>query len=384
MTTLLSIVAAFDLLICCYVGWQIIIGGRAMRKLNEVAPLDGPSMPSLSVIVAARNEEQNIEPALNSLLRLDYEPLEIIVVNDRSADRTGELLDRLAATESRLRVIHIADLPAGWLGKNHALDRGAAEARGQFLLFTDADIVMDPSVPRRAMAYMLEQRVDHLAGFFRVVMPSWLLESFVVLFSLYFFAYFKPWKVRDPNSSAHVGVGGFNLLRKETYQSIGTHRAIALRPDDDVKLGKLVKKHGFRQDAVVAVDLMYVPWYSSLGELIRGLEKNAFSGIDYNAPLLVFSSLFILIMHFGPFVAVFLTSGLTQWLFAAVIVALLGMAATSARRIGVSMSTALGLPLGVLLFVYIQWRTMLLNHWHGGIHWRDTFYPLAELKANKV
>ncbi len=380
----LAVVAAIDLAISGYFALQFFLGGRTLRNLSDIAPLAGSSVPKLSVIVAARNEERNIEPALQSLLRLDYEQLEIIVVNDRSDDRTGEILARMVLNQPRLRVLHITELPPGWLGKNYALDRGAAEATGEFLLFTDADIFMDPSVPRRAVAYALDHNLDHLAAFFRVVMPSWLLESFVILFSIYFFAYFKPWKVRDPNSPAHVGVGGFNLLRAEVYQRIGTHRAIALRPDDDVKLGKLVKMNGYRQDVVMAMDLMHVPWYSSVGELIRGLEKNAFSGIDYNVPLLVFSSLFALTMHFGPFVAVFFTTGLTRWLFAAVICVLLAMGAQSANQGKLRMSAALGFPVVVLLFVYIQWRTMVLNLWHGGIRWRGTFYSLAELKANKI
>jgi hypothetical protein len=251
-------------------------------------------------------------------------------------------------------------------------------------LFTDADIVMEPLVLRRAMTYMLDRNLDHLAAFFRVVMPSWLLESFVILFTMYFFAHFKPWKVSDPKSRAHVGVGGFNLLRAAAYRRIGTHRAIAMRPDDDLKLGKLVKKHGCKQDVVLAMDMIVVPWYSSVGELIRGLEKNAFSGIDYNMPLLVSSSLFALMMHFGPFVAVFFTTGITRWLLVMVIILLLSMSIRTAQQGDLRLSAAFGFPLAVLLFVFIQWRTMILNLWHGGIHWRDTFYPLAELRANKI
>jgi glycosyltransferase involved in cell wall biosynthesis len=384
MAYFLSAVAALDLIITCYFSWQILMGCRRLQKLHEVTPLTRSSLPKLSVIVAARNEERDIEPALQSLLKLDYEPLEIIVANDRSVDRTGEILEKLAAGNSRLKIIHIQSLPSGWLGKNHALECGSLEATGDFLLFTDADIVMDPSVARRAMAYMLEQKLDHLAAFFRVMMPNWFLESFVVLFSMYFFAYFKPWKVRDPKSSAHVGIGGFNLIKKEVYRKIGTHRAIAVRPDDDVKLGKLIKKHGFSQDVVVAFDLIRVPWYSSVSELIHGLEKNAFAGVDYRVGLLIGSSLFALAMHFGPFVAVFFTSGLTRWLFAAVDIVLLGLCMGTARQGKLRMSTAFAFPIVVLLFVFIQWRTMLLNLWHGGIRWRDTFYPLAELKANKV
>lgn len=383
--------AAIDLALCVVVGLQLFHAGRRLKRLGDVEWSGVVKLPSISVIVAARNEERHIELALRSLLALDYPGLEIVVVDDRSTDRTGEILDRMAnslaapgLSSTALRVVHLQDLPPGWIGKNHALYCGAREATGEWILFTDADIVMDPSVLRRAVAYLQHEELDHLAILFRIVMPSWLLEVFAVTFSLYFIAHFKPWRVRDPRSSAHIGVGGFNLLRAATYRQIGTHQAIAMRPDDDMKLGKLVKKHGFSQDVLLAPDLIYVPWYSSLRELLTGLEKNAFAGVDYNVLVVVVSSLAILVLHVFPFIAVFLTAGWTRALFGAVIVCLWSIAYFTARQGGLRVAAVWGLPLGVMLLAYIQWRTMLLNLWQGGIRWRDTFYPLTELRANRV
>lgn len=407
MDNFLFWLAAFDLVMCLFVGMRLIWASRSMVNLEDVAPLVGSDLPSVSIVVAARNEQRHIETALQSLLQLDYDNLEIIVVNDRSTDETSTVLDRmaerqaatnqiassgprdstqstLAPARTRLRIIHIEELPPGWLGKNHALFRGASEAAGEYLLFTDADIVMDPSVLRRALKYVIQERLDHLAIMFRIWMPNWLLESFVIAFSVYFFSHFKPWKVRDAKSSAHVGVGGFNLIWTAAYRQMGTHQAIAMRPDDDLKLGKLVKKHGFRQEALLAFDLMYVPWYSSLRELIVGLEKNAFAGVDYSIPVTVTSSLAIVVLHAFPFVAVLITTGWTRWLFAAVVLVLLTICANAAHQGRVRMSTIFGFPLAVVLLAFIQWRTMILNLWQGGIRWRDTFYPLAELKANKI
>lgn len=407
MDALLFFLGALNLLICVVVAVPFIVSTRAIGRASEVAPLTG-KMPRVSVIVAARNEERNIETALQSLRNLDYDNLEIIVVEDRSTDRTPEMLDRIAGdslvstSESSisrgqaeaaasaplvrhgLRVIHIRELPAGWLGKNHALYRGASEATGEYFLFTDADIVMDPSILRRAMAYVLDERLDHLTMLFRICMPNWLLEAFVITFSLYFFIHFQPAKVRDPKSKAHIGAGGFNLVRAQAYREMGTHEAISMRPDDDVKLGKLVKKYGFRQDVLLAPELMYVPWYASVGELIRGLEKNAFSGVDYSIGMTVFSSMAILLWNVFPFIAVFITDGVTRGMYILTVLILWIMCGVVARSGQSRMWLVLAFPIAATLFAFIQWRTMLLNLFQGGIYWRDTFYPLAELKANKV
>ncbi|MGH9575866.1 MAG: glycosyltransferase, partial [Terriglobales bacterium] len=159
---------------------------RALTK--ELAPL-------VSIILAGRDEETHVEAALATLLALDYPNCEILAVNDRSADRTGEIMDRLAAQDPRLRVLHISQLPDGWLGKTHALWRAAQMARGQWLLFTDADINFRPDALRRALSYAEEASADHL-----VLFPTTLLhsvgEGMMIAFfhSLFFFGH-RPWKV---------------------------------------------------------------------------------------------------------------------------------------------------------------------------------------------
>ncbi|HEX2187521.1 MAG TPA: glycosyltransferase family A protein, partial [Longimicrobiaceae bacterium] len=182
-------------------------GARSLRRLHEVPPVPGAEAPPLSVVIAARDEARNIEPALASVLAQRYGPLEVVVVDDRSEDATGAILDRMAAADPRLRVEHVSELPRGWLGKNHALHVGAAGARGEYLLFTDADVVMEPDALARAVGYVRAHGIDHLAAGPRVEMPSLALRVFVVLFTLFFSIAFRPWKVRDPRSPAHIGVG---------------------------------------------------------------------------------------------------------------------------------------------------------------------------------
>jgi cellulose synthase/poly-beta-1,6-N-acetylglucosamine synthase-like glycosyltransferase len=390
VATFLFLLALATLLLHVATAVQILRGNRSIRFLKDLPPLAGP-LPRVSILIPARNEERNLEEALRSVLALDYENLEIDVVDDRSTDRTGEILDRLAASEPRLRVVHVRDLPPGWLGKNHALWLGAEKATGEFLLFTDADVVFEPSALRRAVGAMgIEgaKRVDHLTASPEIGRPSVLFELFIGAFSLFFALFTKPWKVKDPKSPYHVGIGAFNLVRASAYRAAGGHRAIAMRPDDDLKLGKLLKIRGFRSEFVFGQGMLRVEWYASVRELIQGLMKNAFSGVDYRVRVVLVATLMQLAVFVWPFVAIFLTSDLvagpTRWLNLASVITLVALCWINAPLAGVRRWHGIGFPLATLLFLYIVWRAMLLTLWNDGIDWRGTHYPLAELKANKV
>lgn len=363
---------------------DMLIGNRSVRPLRET-PADLPlEPPRVSVIVAARDEARNIREALHSLLRLDYPDLELIVVDDRSTDGTARILDEMATVNPHLRVLHVNTLPAGWLGKNHALWLGSLRATGELLLFTDADIVMQPDVLNRAVTHVIANRLDHLAATPSMRMPNLLLEMFGTSFILFFSLFARPWKAKDPDSSCHIGIGAFNLVRAAAYRSVGGHETIRLRPDDDLKLGKIIKKKGLRQDVVYAPDFMAVEWYASLGDVIRGLEKNAFSGADYRVLLVVFGILFHLLASVWPYLAIFVTHGKTRLVYSAAVLLITLLFVDSARFHGARRWHAIGYPFTALLFAYILARTMILNLAQGGIRWRGTFYPLKELKGNRV
>jgi len=382
--TLLFWLAVMTVVAACGMLLESLFGTLRLRHLHRVPPLSPDEAPPLSVVIAARNEARGIEAALRSVLRQDYARMEVIVVDDRSTDATGEILDRMAVREPRLRVVHLRELPDGWLGKNHALHAGAAEATGEYLFFTDADVVLEPTTLARAAAYMREHGVDHLAAGPRVELPTAALRFFVTAFTLYFTLFTRPWRARDPRSSAHVGIGAFNLLRTAAYRAMDGHRPIAMRPDDDLKLGKLVKKHGFRQDFVVATELVWVEWYTSFRELVNGLMKNGFSGVDYRLSLVVLATVTQLLFFVFPWVAVWLTGGTTQALFAAAVVIEFVLYAGAAREQRVSPLYGLGFPLASLLFLYIIWKAALMTLRNGGIEWRGTRYSLDELRANRV
>jgi hypothetical protein len=373
-TLLFTIVAAVELL----------IGNRSVDALRDISPVPGTSPKKVSIIVAARNEQRNIRTALQSLLDLKYPNYELVVVDDRSEDATGTILDAMAVANPRLNVIHIDSLPAGWLGKNHALWVGSKQASGDYLLFTDADIIMESTIVTRAVTYMERNHLDHLAATPSMLMPTTLLGMFGVSFMVIFALFTRPWKAKDPKSRYHIGIGAFNMVRTETYRYVGGHETIRLRPDDDIKLGKIVKNSGFRQGVAYAPEFLAVEWYASIAEVIKGLEKNTFSGADYSILVVVSGAASQLICSVWPFAALFLTSGVTWSLNLAIIVLSLILYSDSARFHHSKTWYAIGYPLATTLFAVIMMRTMILNLVQGGIYWRGTFYSLTELKANKV
>lgn len=380
MTAVLSWLAAATLLFFASFLLLLLKGRKEYRLLSEVSPaFEGPPV---SVIVAARNEEKNIEEALSSLLSQDYPHLQLIVVNDRSTDATGEILARMALMHPALRLVEVTDLSPGWLGKNHALQVGAERASGELLLFTDADVVMDVTAISRAVGYLQSSEADHLAIGPEITMHGWLLNSVAAAFMIFFSLYARPWKVRDPKSSAHIGVGAFNMLRREVYRAIGGHRAIPLRPDDDMMLGKLVKKGGFRQEMLIGRGMLRVEWYRSLPDMVRGLEKNSYAAVDYNPFLLAAGSLFIFIAFVWPLPALFFLKG---WGLAADCAALASLAAMillNSRLFGGKARYGLLLPVASLIFIFILWRSALVIHLRG-MEWRGTRYSLDELRRSR-
>lgn len=363
---------------------EFLMANRLIVRLSpEPTDFDGV-WPRVSVILAARDEERDLEQALRSVLSLDYPDLEIVAVDDRSTDSTGAILDRIATGNERLRVIHITHLPDGWLGKCNALHRAAYEASGEILLFTDADVVMHPSTLRAAVAHMRERGLDHLAATPRIPARSVILAMFFTAFTFFFSLYSRGWRAGDPKRKAHVGIGAFNMVLARTYRAVGGHERIRMRPDDDMMLGKIIKRHGGRQELAAAQRLIEVEWYSSVPALVEGLMKNSFSGLNYRMSLVIGATLVQFLLSIWPFIALGITSGTVLLLNVATVVLLLLLVGTLARHAGFSFWHALGYPFATIFFFFIIWKASLRTIRDGGIRWRGTFYPLDELRANKV
>lgn len=389
MEILLVLISGIALFTWILISAHILNGARQLRSLTDpVAPEQVTSLPPrVSIIVTARNEEEKAEEALRSLMRLDYPDYEIVYVNDRSEDRTGEIVEQLAASDSRIRAIHIRELPPGWFGKNHAAHQAARAATGEVLLFTDGDVNFAPDAVACAVRHLMRSGLDHLTISTRITVSGPILRSCIVAFATTVNLFLPPWKVRDPKSSAYFGVGPFNMFLARSYHAIGGHRNVALRPDEDSRIAKLVKQSGFRSEVLRGEALVGFEWYSTIHGLIRGMEKNFFATMDYSIVKAVGYTVVMLWLMLVPLtLAPTLAMAGSIWpaaLFAAAAVVSLGNAVFIAHQIRHPWWCGLLVPMGTLAMVYALWRSAFITIFHG-VAWGGPPVPLSELRRHRL
>ena len=378
--------ALFGLIACFWVfhGLRVAYGALHLPWIKNFAPAENADCPRISLIFAARDEEEKLPAALATLTAIDYPQLEIIAVNDRSQDRTGQILDEFALGHERLRAVHVHTLPPGWLGKTHALQTGYQRSTGDWLLFTDADVRFAPDALRRSVRVMNERKLDHLTLFGDVEMRGFWETVLITFFGMTFHIATDPHRVSNPDSWTYVGVGAFQLLKRSAYEAAGTHRRLAMEVVDDMKLGKIVKQAGFRSSVGLAQAAVVVRWHAGLGNLIRGVTKNFFAALGYNLGLVLVAAMIMLFLNVAPFVGIFISHGWIRVLAAIAVVIAVGFHAGVAIVMRVSPFYALTHPIGAMLFCYMLLRSTVVTLWRGGVTWRDTFYPLEDLKRGVV
>ena len=374
-------------------------------------PVLSSGNPRVSIIVPARNEEETIEQCLRSLLALDYENYEVIAVNDRSTDRTGEIMERVMRdshfsqkkpevghpdsavrsqtflslfTAPELRVIQHSELPRGWLGKTHAMWTAAKTASGDWLLFTDADVLFKPDSLRRALAYAEHEHADHVVLFPRMIMKRPGEYMMIAFFQSMFMFGHRPWKVADPSTDDHMGVGAFNLVRRRVYEAVGTYQALRMEVLDDMKLGKVVKNAGFAQRNVFGGDLISIRWAHGAFGVVNNLTKNFFAVLSFQSWRTVISAVGLAFLNYGPFLGLWLAHGWARAPYGIALVSMLLIYIGMSWRSAVPAYYLLLHPVSTTLFIYTLLRSMILTLWNDGIVWRGTKYPLEELRRGMV
>lgn len=343
----------------------------------------------MSAVVPARDEAQALEPAIRSLLAQDYPALEVIAVDDRSTDETPAILARLAAADARLRVLRVSRLPEApgggpaWLGKPHALHVGASRARGEWLLFADADVLHEPTVVSRAMRAALRDGRDHVTLLPRVESSGRLQRAFTSAFGLILVVARRIWAVPDPRSRASIGVGAFNLVRRALYDRLGGHAALRLEVVDDIALGDAVKRAGGRSEALFADGLVRLRWYPSLGATIRGLTKNGFAAVGYSVPRVAIAVAVQALFGLGPYLGLALAPGSARLPYLLAVVGITAGFVLYGRRAPerAGLPDALLFPVAIALFLGALLRSTWVALALGGVEWRGTLYPLARLRA---
>jgi glycosyltransferase involved in cell wall biosynthesis len=373
---------------------RVVDAAIGMPRITDVAlpawdrkPPTPGGEPRITIVVPARNEEHDIGATLESLLALEYSNYEIIAVNDRSTDATGKQMEEVVASakaRERLRILHISDLPARWMGKTHAMWTAAKQATGDWLLFTDADVRFKPDSVRRVVAYAEAERADHVVLFPRMIMKRPGERMMIAFFQALFVFGHRPWKVADPEADDHMGVGAFNMVKRSVYEAVGTYEALRMEVLDDMKLGKVVKTAGYAQRNVFGEDLISLRWAKGAFGIVNNLTKNFFAILSFQWPRTLASVFALAFLNLGPFVGVWLAHGWARLPYVVALVSLFGIYCGMSRRSDVGPYYFVLHPVSTTLFIYTLIRSTIHTFANDGIVWRGTRYPLEELRKGIV
>lgn len=369
------VVLLFWVIMCAY----LLVRSQSIPYLKNIHLLQAYLLPTVDIIIAVRNEEAELENALTSVCHLQYPQYNVIVVNDRSTDATPAILQKLAQKYPFIKIITITHLPGGWLGKNHALYTGYKASSSDWILFTDADVLYQPFALNKAVYFALQHHMDHVTVLPQILSNAPLFSSVVNTFALMLEAKLRPWDAAKPTSKASIGVGAFNMVKRSAYEKAGTHQCISLRPDDDLKLGAIIKKHGFKQGVLYGNQELSLKWYNNLKEFIDGLMKNTFSVAHYNVFIAAGMALATLLVLVLP-VPVLLLSGFPYFIAALIILWSQVFVSLFKKGLNGKWWQALFVPFAGAIMFYIIIRSAYKTLRQGGIYWRDSFYPLKELK----
>lgn len=357
---------------------------QAVPLIERLAPREPARWPRVSVIIPACNEEATIERALRSRLDERYPDAEYIVVDDRSTDRTGEILDRMAAEDPRIVALHVRELPEGWLGKVHALHVALARATGRWVLFSDADVHHEPGTLRRVVAHCEQHGIDHAAVFPWVWSSSFWLDGVMNLFLRVLAAGSRAWKVPDPRSRVSVGGGVFSLVRRAVLARAGGLAPLRMEVIDDVGLGQMIKWSGARQCVLNGRGFVGLWFYRSVREAVLGIEKNAFALLGrFSVPRFAVVLAALSLGELGAWATLAAGTGWPVALAASTLALAAVVQLEVARWLGRPLLPTVLAPLGWFVFVFAAVRSLVLTLWRDGITWRGTHYPLAALRAGR-
>ena len=370
--------------------WKFIGAARGLPRIpnlnHEQHNRTPEGNPSITVVVPARNEAENIAATLESLLAQDY-PLQIIAIDDRSSDATGAIMDELASQHpNRLATLHVITLPEGWLGKTHAMALAARHAiavhQPDYLLFTDADVLFQPDAIRRSLAEAVATKADHFVTF-----PTPLLKTpgegmmlgFLQVMGLWVT---RPWRAANPKAIHDaIGIGAFCLVKPEAYRQTGGFETLRLDILEDVNFARNIKKSNLRQRVAIAPGMVSLHWAAGAIGIVRTMTKNLFAIFNFNLWLMLLAAAGIKLLTLLPFIFLFFPSTRLPAIIA--LAAIAGLYILSQRHSRISAWYAVLFPAGAIMFLISLLLSTIATLKQGGVIWRGTFYPLTELRKTK-
>ena len=332
--------------------WMNLRSVHTLTTADSAPP--GDCAPRLSILVPARDEEPSIGAAVESFCQQDYPDFEVIVVNDRSSDKTGEILAELGGRFDNLTVLEGAEPPNGWLGKAYALETAQRFASGEWLLLIDADVVLEPGAARAAIGRAVSEEIDLISGivdyrrygFWEELLISYFRNLQLTITRL---ARFLPDRVRS-----RIAVGSFILIRREAYDAIGLHESIRSELPNDVAIAKAIARAGRTWEFLFLDRLVHWRMYQGFGGIWNGFVKNWFPMTGGTVAGFVLHLLFV-------------ASQLAPWIAGVVLIGVEPLEESDPRTIALAITT-----FGVFLLIAMTIRTRFPSS-----AWSIPLYPLA-------
>ncbi len=377
LTLLAAVVALLWLL-------QLVL---AVRTIRAVPPIPAAverrtPWPRVSMLVPARDEAAGIEAALRSKLACGYPALELVAVNDRSRDETGAILDRAAASDPRLQVVHVDALPDGWLGKLNAMKRGLDLAAGEWILFSDADVHVEPGAIERLIAHAEAEAIDMIAIFPRMRSVNLVLDSALASLLRVLILSGRAWSANDDDSRFGVGVGAFNLVKKRVLVESGVIDQLRMEVMDDVGLGLVLKSRGARCRLFAGRSDVHLVFLDSIGAAARSVGKGG-AALGYSLVLATLFALTPLALDLAIPILAIAAGGIAAGLGAAALATASATHLLLCRYFAAPIIGVLTWPIGHLLNAALTLKAGVSAWRHQGIWWRDTFYSRAVLDAGR-
>jgi len=369
-------------LVVLYLTIRII---RSVPLMEKMAEPEREEWPGVSVIIPLRDEAEDVGGPLADRFEEDYPVLEFILVDDRSTDGTSSLVDELAASDTRVKAVHIDELPGGWLGKIYAMQRGVEESGGEWLAFSDADTTVARGTLAKAIEYCERKRLDYLAVIPGLYRGKSLQDSISQVLLRVILITERVWKVDDDKSRAAVGSPSLALVRRASLEKAGGLAELRMEPSDDVALGQMIKAAGGRSGAVNGRGYVGSSFYHSLREMAVGLERGVYASLgDFSLAQIFWLTLLFFALEFGPYLFFFPLGIPYHDLFGTAAVSLgIIVSILVCRWIGLPLVAAFYFPIDLIIVAYMFLRAGVVGAAQGGIWWRGTFYSREMLSMGR-
>jgi cellulose synthase/poly-beta-1,6-N-acetylglucosamine synthase-like glycosyltransferase len=358
---------------------------RAPQLVEQIKGKVQTLSPLMTVIISAKDEERHIEESARSILASEHSSLELILVNDRSTDRTLEIMEHLAREDRRVTVLSVQELPLGWTGKTHAIFQAANHAAGDILLFTDADTVFRPDAISRALRFFLAKDLD-MMGLLPGFTDRRFLEDAIHPHLALGLSYFYPLtEVNDSTKPAAMASGCFIMISKSAYRTVGTWETFKSQLTEDVALAKAVKAKGLKMGLMRGGDLVRTRPFESLSEVCSFWERTFYGALEQSIPKMVrlivnYVSLILLTLFFVFSGALLIIGEFTTpvpHLFFMSTLALAAVIVPYSLFIRLERGNWLyGLlaPVGILIGAWVAVSTLGIVLMDKGIQWRGSLY----------